>query len=123
MCPAFRNHTVVQHEDDVGAADCRQPVRDGDRRLALEQASKALKHQLLRLRIERRRGLVEQENRRVSDDGARNGDALTLPTGQRIAAFTDLDVVPELVAAIRSRYDLTENGQSLTAAATSRPAA
>jgi hydroxymethylpyrimidine pyrophosphatase-like HAD family hydrolase len=37
----------------------------------------------------------------------------------------DLDIAPELVAAIRSRYDLTENGsdQSLTAAATSRPAA
>ena len=37
----------------------------------------------------------------------------------------DLDIVPEVVAAIRSRYDLTENGsdQSLTAAATSRPAA
>ena len=40
-----------------------------------------------------------------------------------MGAHDDLDVVPELVAAIRSRYDLTENDQSLTAAATSRPAA
>ena len=42
---------------------------------------------------------------------------------ERYRRGDDLDVVPELVAAIRSRYDLTENDQILTAAATSRPAA
>jgi hypothetical protein len=46
---------------------------------------------------------------RVHEDRYRRGD--------------DLDIVPEVVAAIRSRYDLTENDHSLTAAATSRPAA
>ena len=46
---------------------------------------------------------------RVHEDRYRHGD--------------DLDIVPEMVAAIRSRYDLTEDDQSLTAAATSRPAA
>ena len=42
---------------------------------------------------------------------------------ERYRRGDDLDIVPEVVAAIRSRYDLTENDQNLTAAATSRPAA
>ena len=46
---------------------------------------------------------------------------------ERYRRGDDLDIVPEVVAAIRSRYDLTEDGSDpsvhrATAAATSRPA-
>src|SRR5207247_8378722 len=49
---------------------------------------------LLRLDVERARGLVEEEDRRTVVDGAGDGDALRLPTGQAQSALSD----PRLVA-------------------------
>ena len=42
--------------------------------------------------IERRRRLVEQQKRRVAQNGARNGDALALAAGQRDATLADRGV-------------------------------
>ena len=50
-------------------------------------------HQSLALRIERARRLVEQQDRRVAQHGARNGDALALAGGQRHAALAEHGVV------------------------------
>src|SRR5205807_6623500 len=47
----------------------------------------------LRLRIERGGRLVEQDDRRILDQGARYGDALALAARQLQAALADLSVV------------------------------
>ena len=44
-------------------------------------------------RIERARGLVQQQDGRILEDGARDGDALLLPARQPRAAFAEEGVV------------------------------
>ncbi len=55
--------------------------------------SSARLHQRLAFGVERRGRLVEQQDRRVAQDGAGNRDALALAAGQRHAALADLAVI------------------------------
>ena len=55
---------------------------------------------LLGVAVERRGGLVQQQDRRPLQDGAGDGDALLLAAGQLQAALADLGVV-----ALRRRAD------------------
>ncbi len=59
-----------------------------------------LLHQRLALGIERRRRLVEQQQRRVAQDGAGDGETLPLAAGQRDAALAD-----QRVEALRQAAD------------------
>ena len=86
------------HQDAVGLQHGRQAVGDDDGGAALHQMLERRLHQRLAFGVERRGRLVEQQDRRVAQDGAGNGDALALAAGQRHAAFADLGVVA-LVAA------------------------
>ena len=60
----------------------RQAVGDDDAGAAAHQPLERLLDQPLALRIERAGRLVEQQQRRVAQDGPRDGDALALPAGQ-----------------------------------------
>mmetsp|Transcript_5775 Transcript_5775/g.18397 ORF Transcript_5775/g.18397 Transcript_5775/m.18397 type:complete len:222 (-) Transcript_5775:1594-2259(-) len=51
-------------------------------------------HHPLAGRVERRGGLVQQQHRRLLDDGARDGHALLLPARELAAALTHLGCVP-----------------------------
>ena len=59
-----------------------QPVRDGDGGAALAQMRDRVLHQPLGFGIERRGRLVEQDDRRVLDQRARDRDALALAAGK-----------------------------------------
>ena len=59
----------------------------------LHQAVERVLHGALALRVERRGRLVEEQDRRVLEDRAGDGDALALAAGQRHAALADLGVV------------------------------
>jgi hypothetical protein len=76
--PALRDDAVAQHENHVGVANRRQPMGDGDRCPACHQPRQALEDQLFGFRIERRRRLVEQEDRGVANDRTRDRDSLPL---------------------------------------------
>ena len=101
--PALDDLAVLEHEDLVGAADRRQPVRDDERRAALAQAPQAVLDHRLALAVEARRGLVEDEDARVGEDGPRDRDALALAAGELDAALADHRVVALLEAAGRTR--------------------
>ena len=73
-----------QHARPVGAEDARLAGQGGD----------VLEHALFRLQIKRRRHLVEQQDRSIGQNGARNGQPLVLPLGQRAAAFAQRAVQP-----------------------------
>jgi hypothetical protein len=57
-------------------------VRDHDRRPALHQVRDGLLHDLLGLGVERGGGLVEDQDLRVAQHRARDGDALALAAGE-----------------------------------------
>ena len=60
-------------------------------------------HEPCRLRVERRGGLVQQQHRRVADEGARDGDALLLPARERRAVLAEDLVRVRVRARVRVR--------------------
>ena len=70
--------SVFDHGDAVAAGYHVEPVGDDQHRLALAQAGDRLVDEGLVLRVGRARGLVQHEDGRVLEDGAGDGDALTL---------------------------------------------
>ena len=69
--------------------DRGEAMRDDDRGAPGHQIVEADLHQPLVLRVERAGRFVEQQQRRVAQDGARNRDALALAAGERDAALAD----------------------------------
>ena len=90
---ALGDLAVVEDDDLVGVPDGRQAVRDRDRGAARARGVDGLLDRLLGLRVERARGLVEDEDRGVLEQRARDRDALALAAGQLDAALADQGVV------------------------------
>ena len=93
MAAGFDDPAAFDHEDLVGAADGGQAMGDHDRRLALHQPVQRVEDELLAFRVQARGGLVQDQDRQVADQGARDGDALLLSARQRDAALADDGVV------------------------------
>src|SRR5688500_9550981 len=85
--PALDDAAAVQDEDHVGMRDRGQPMRDDEDRTILEQAVDGLLHEPLGFRIQRGRRLVEDQNRWIGEQRARDGEALALAAGQARAAL------------------------------------
>jgi len=96
----FHNPARVKHVNHVGLLDGAQPVRDGNRGAALCRLVEGRLHHLFRLRVQGRRGLVEEEHLGVAQEGPRNGDALFLPAGQHASLAAH-----NRVHAVRERHD------------------
>ena len=94
---------LVEHDQPVHRRDGRQPVRDGDHRLARHQPVEALLDRRLDLRIERARRLVEDEDRRVLEEDAGDGDALALAAGELRAALADMGVEADPAVVVGER--------------------
>ncbi len=73
---------VLEHGDAVGAANGGKPMRNHHHSAVLHQVGQRGLHQRFAFGVERRRRLVENEDRRVLEDGARNGDALAFAAGE-----------------------------------------
>ena len=56
-------------------------MRDDEGRAPRTQPAQAILDHLLTLAVERRRRLIENEDARIGEDGARDRDPLPLPTG------------------------------------------
>lgn len=94
--------TGSKDDDLIGVADGRETVSNGDGSAAGSGAVESVLNNRLRIGVERRRRLVEQQNLRVGDDGTSDSDALLLPAGEEHATFADMGVV-----ALRKRRDET----------------
>ena len=91
---------ALEHDDRVGAPDRGQPVRDDERRAVHHQVRERLLHEQLRFGVERGGRLVEDQNRRVLQQRARDRDPLALAAREPLAALADRRVV-----AVRQRRD------------------
>jgi hypothetical protein len=69
---------VLHHQDLVGTPDRRQAVGDDDRGAAAQQPVERTLDENLRRAVDVRRRLVEDENARVGEEGARDRDQLAL---------------------------------------------
>ena len=99
---------VLHHDDAVGEAQRRPPVRDEDRRAVLHHLAQRRVDLLLDARVDRRCRVVEHQDPRVGEDRPRDRDALPLPARQREAALADHGVEPvgERLDELRGSGDL-----------------
>ena len=94
------NDPASQHDNAIEVAKRRQAMGNRNHRASLHQPIECLTHGFLGFRVERRRRLVEQQNRGVLEEGARDGDALPLSRRKLGAAIAD-----DRVNAFRKRVD------------------
>jgi hypothetical protein len=71
---------LVHHDDLVSVAHGGQTMRDNKSRAPLGQLVQRVLHHFFRLRVQGAGRLVKQEHRCIAQQGAGDGDALTLPT-------------------------------------------
>mgnify|MGYP000706986087 CR=1 FL=1 len=88
----FLDAVGTEDEDAVVVLDGGQAVGDGQRGAAVGQLFKALAHQDLALVVQSAGGLVQDQNGRVLQEDAGDGDALLLAAGELNAALTDVGV-------------------------------
>src|SRR5262249_32247445 len=84
---------LIEHDDLVGVDNGREPMRDDERGAVLRHLLERILDVLLGVTVERGGRLVEQQDRRSFQDGARDGDALLLAAGQFQAALAHLPLV------------------------------
>ena len=84
---------AVQNENAVGVAHRGKAVGDHQRCPVCGELLDRLLDEGLAFCIERAGGFVEQQDRCITQDGARDGDALALAAGQRDATLADLGVI------------------------------
>ena len=89
----FDDAAFVHYQDAVARENRRQPMRDHDRGALAHQIGQRGGNLRFAFGVERRGGFVEQQERRVAQNGARNRDALALTAGELDAAFADRRVV------------------------------
>src|SRR5688572_5948640 len=89
----FHHAAALEHEDLRRMLDGREPMRDDEHRATLEQAIDRLLDETLGLRVQRRGRLIENENWRIDEQCARNGDPLALTAGEAGATLPEHRVV------------------------------
>jgi hypothetical protein len=84
----------VQDHDLVGTPNGGQAVRDGERGAVGRQGVDGLLDGVLGAGVQGAGRLVEDEDRRVAQDRAGDGQALLLTAGEAVSALADDRVVP-----------------------------
>src|SRR5215510_12255721 len=94
VTPRFDDRSILDDEDAISIDDGMQAMCDHDRRPPLAEVLDRALNLPLGFGIERSRRLVEQDDRRVLEQGACDGDALALAAGELQAVLADWGVVP-----------------------------
>ena len=93
MRSPFFDAVLCDDDDLIGVPDGGEPVGDGDRGAVPGEFFQALLDPALALVVQGARGLVEDEDGRILQEYAGDGDALFLPAGKPCPAFTDEGVI------------------------------
>ncbi len=89
----FHDSAIIQHEDLVSIPYRRESVRDDDDGSIGEEPVDRTLDEALRLAIQRRGGLIEDEDGRVAQYRTGDGDPLALPTGETHTSIAEHSVV------------------------------
>ena len=90
---ALHDAPFVEHQNFVGMADGRKAVGDGDGGTGGHEAFERFLHQTFALGVERRGGLVENEDVGIFQNGTRNGHPLPLSARKSTAPIAHGGVV------------------------------
>ena len=94
MRASFGDAPVVEHDDEVGVTDRRDPVRHDQARAAAAHLAEAMKNLVFRIGVDGGERVVEDQHAGIGHQCACQGGALFLPARQRDAALAHQRVVP-----------------------------
>ena len=89
MCPAADEAALVEDEDLVGKADGRCALRDQKRGGAPRQLTQRMAQRGVGSEVERGGAVVQDQNFRLSGQGAGDGEPLALAAGEVASASLD----------------------------------
>src|SRR5579883_1462371 len=89
---------LAQDKDSVGPANLREAMGDEQRGAALQEAANGSLYLILCRAVDGAGGVVENQDARVGEQGASDGDALALAAGERDAALADHRLIAFLEA-------------------------
>ena len=90
------NPALVHDHDPIGQGQRRQAVGDDDRGPVTRKLFQHLVDQLLALQIDLAGRFVQDQNRRIAQDGPGQRDALALSAGEFASLGTDVGIVAML---------------------------
>ena len=90
----FYQSAIVKNEDLIRVYNCTEAVGDHNNRLAFHQFGNRLLNQNFILRVKGCCCFVKQNNGRIFQQGAGDGNTLALTTGKRTAIFTEDRLIP-----------------------------
>ena len=93
MRAALHDAPVLHHDNKVRPAQRAQTMGDDERRAAGDRSVECLENLVLRLAVDGRRRIIQQQNRRFQQDGAGNREALALTAGEGVPALAQDGVV------------------------------
>ena len=94
VCPMFYQSAIVKNEDLIRVYNCTEAVGDHNNRLAFHQFGNRLLNQNFILRVKGCCCFVKQNNGRIFQQGAGDGNTLALTTGKRTAILTEDRLIP-----------------------------
>src|SRR3954471_2451885 len=89
----LRDPSVIDFDYVVGGAGEPRRVCDEDARASAHEAIQAFHHLVLAVPVESRRGLVQDDDRRVAQQRAGDPDALALAAGEADSLRAELGVI------------------------------
>ena len=93
MGAEFDNASLVQDGDGVGVADGGNAVGDEDGGASAHDFAQVVEDFVFGVGVDAGEGVVENQNARAAQQGAGDGRALLLASGERDAALADRGVV------------------------------
>ncbi len=94
MGPALRQSAVIDNNDAIGISQSGEAVRNGKGGAIVGHFVNGILNQLFGFGIQCRGCLIQNQNRRIMYQCARNGNALPLTARKRIAFFANKRIVP-----------------------------
>jgi hypothetical protein len=96
MSPVLDDPAMLENDDQVGVANRRKAMGDDEGGAACQEPPEGDLDSALRADVHTRRCLVEDQDARIGEQGACEGDELTLAQGQPRSALGHLRLVPVL---------------------------
>jgi hypothetical protein len=91
MSPAFRNSSLIQHDDFIAVSNCAQAMRNDNARAAA--SAYIILDNLFRDGVERRCCFVEHNERRIGNQCSSDFDPLALATAEINSTLGDVAIV------------------------------
>ena len=105
MAALFDDAAAVQDDETIHCRDGGKAVRDGDDGFAFHQAVQAGLDGRFYFAVQRRGGFVENQDGRVFEQDAGDGDTLPLPAREFDATFAHLRVQTGIAVAVGKAGD------------------